>query len=229
MHTASKFLILFAAGLVATSCAALDAGARVPTGAPTAVPEGEGWVDLLSGEHAAQWRNVSDSAENIFQIANGEMHIAGQKPTRYIAYEGDTFGDFELHIEFKLAPGCNSGVFFRTNPRDPVQGGMEIQVLDDHGTAPTTQGSGSLYDVATPMWNLARPAGEWNSYDITCRGSQLVVVVNGWKVLDIDLAQLTMPIGKFETPLAELPREGHLILQDHGGEVTFRNLRIRKL
>jgi len=229
MHALSKCLMLFTVGLFATSCAALDAGARVPTGAPTPVPEGEGWMDLLSDDHASQWRNVSDSAEGVFQIANGEMHIKGQKPTRYIAYEGDTFGDFELHIEFKLAPGCNSGVFFRTDPRNTVQGGMEIQVLDDHGSPPSTQGSGSLYDVATPMWNLARPAGEWNSYDITCRGSHLVVVANGWKVLDIDLAQLTMPIGKFNTPLAELPRVGHLILQDHGGEVTFRNLRIRKI
>lgn len=229
MHALSRCFASLAATALAASCAALDNGPRVPVGEPTPVPAGEEWIDLFSGGHAAKWRNVSDNREGIFSIADGEMRIPGQKPTRYIAYEGGTFGDFELHIEFKLGPKANSGVFFRSDPKDPVQGGMEIQVLEDHGSPPSTQGSGSLYDVATPTWNLARPAGEWNSYDITVRGSHLVVVMNGWKVLDLDLARLTMPIGKFNTPLAEMPREGHLILQDHGGEVVFRNLRVRRL
>jgi hypothetical protein len=53
--------------------------------------------------------------------------------------------------------------------------------------------------------------------------------MNGWKILDLDLSRMTTPIGKFDTPLAELPKVGHVILQDHGAEVWFRNLVIKPL
>jgi hypothetical protein len=79
------------------------------------------------------------------------------------------------------------------------------------------------------MFNMAMPAGEWNSFDIRFEGSRLEVVYNGWKVLDVDVSLMTMPIGKFDTPLALMPREGHIILQDHGDEAWFRNLRVRRL
>jgi len=89
--------------------------------------------------------------------------------------------------------------------------------------------TGSLYDVACPMFNMARPAGEWNSYDISVQERRVVVHVNGWKVLDTDLARMTMPIGKFPIAFAELPLEGMIALQDHGGEAWFRNIWIRPL
>lgn len=202
---------------------------RVAVGAPTSRPDGAGWIDLFDDAHTAQWTNVTDSQPGIFEFQDGMFHVAGKTPTRYIALMGETFGDFELHVEFKVAKGANSGVFFRTDPQNPVQGGFEIQVLDDAGQVPSKNSSGSLYDVATPMFNMARPTGEWNSYDITCLGSSLTVMMNGWKVIDVDFAKMTMPIGKFDTPLAKLPREGNIVLQDHGGEVWFRNLVIRKL
>lgn len=214
---------------IAVSFACAQDELRLPVGAMTPAPEGEEWISLFDAEHVPHWKNVTDRKEGIFTIENGIFHVKGQKPTRYIAWMGDTFGDFELHVEFKCTPGANSGIFFRSDPKDPVQGGMEIQVYGDHGVPPTKSGSGALYDIATPMFNMALPTGEWNSYDITFRGSHLTVVYNGWKVLDLDVAQMTMPIGKFDTPLANMPREGHIILQDHGDEVWFRNMKIRRL
>jgi len=203
--------------------------ARVPVGTPTPRPAGAGWIDLFDAGHMSQWKNVTDARTDIFDIQDGVFHVNGKKPTRYIAYMGETFSDFELHVEFKVAKNANSGVFFRTDPENTVQGGFEIQVLDDAGQAPNKNGSGLLYDVASPMFNMARAAGEWNSYDIACLGSALTVVMNGWKVLDVDLSKMTMPIGKFDTPLAQLPKEGHIVLQDHGGAVWYRNLLVRKL
>lgn len=211
------------------ACVHADEEERLPEGAPTPRPEGEGWIDLLSAENAGHWKNVTDPRAERVAIEDGIFHVFGEKPTNYIAWTGRAFSDFELHAEVKVTPGANSGVFFRTAPDNPVQGGMEVQVYDDHGKAPSKAGTGGLYDVATPMFNMARPAGEWNSYDITCKGSLVEVRVNGWKVLDLDLAQLTMPIGKFDTPLADLPHEGHVILQDHGDEVWFRNVMVKPL
>jgi hypothetical protein len=215
--------------MLATSCAtAQDDEVRVPAGEPTARPTGDGWIDLLTEENAAKWKNVTDD-QTVFTIEDGVMHVLGIEHTQYFAWMGQDFGDFEMHVEFKTTPGANSGVFFRSSPDDPVYAGMEIQVMGDFGTAPHRNGCGSLYDIATPMFNLVRPDGEWNSYDITAKGSQLTVVFNGWKVLDLDLSKMTMPIGKFDTPLAELPQTGHIILQDHGNEVWYRNLVVRPL
>ena len=127
---------------------------RLPVGAMTPAPSGEGWINLFSDENASKWENVTDKLENFFSIEDGIFHVPGKKPTRYIAWLGESFGDFELHIEFKVAEGSNSGVFFRTDPQDPVQGGMEIQVYGDFEKAPAKYSSGALYDIATPMFNM---------------------------------------------------------------------------
>jgi hypothetical protein len=202
-----------------------------PEGTPTAAPSGEGWIDLFAADQAAKWINVTDDTpvSDVFEMEDGVFHIFGKHETTYIAYDGETYGDFELHVEYKAAAGTNSGVFFRSAKEDPVYKGFEIQVLEDHGQPTSRHSAGSLYDITTPMYNLSRPAGEWNSFDITLRGGQLVVVMNGWKVVDTDIDQMTEPLGKFPTPLATLPKDGHIILQDHGGEVWFQNLLIKKL
>lgn len=198
---------------------------RVPIGKCTPPPQGEGWINLFSPENQTQWENItSNNKKSGFEfLSDNILHIHGSKSGGYIAYMGEETTDFELHIEFKLTPKANSGVFFRSDLKDPVQKGFEIQVLENYGEPPTKQSCGALYDVATPMFNMCLPSGEWNSYDITCKGSHLVVIMNGWKIIDVDISLMTMPIGKFDTPLALLPQKGYFQLQDHGGEVWYRN------
>lgn len=202
----------------------------VPVGAPTPAPEGDGWVDLLDATHVPQWKNLGDD-KNIFAIKDGVLHIYGVTltPLRYATYTGEKFTDFELHVEFKLASGTNSGLFLRTQPNDPVQRGFEVQVLEDFGAPPTKNSCASIYDVVSPMFNLSRPAGEWNSYDIVVKGTSVVIRHNGWKVIDTDFAGMTTPLGKFKIPYAEMIREGNIAVQDHGGECWYRNFRVRKL
>lgn len=203
---------------------AIEVQKRVPIGKCTPIPQGDGWVNLFSPEYQPKWENVnSDDKKAGFEfLPDNTLHIPGSKGG-YIAYLGSDVSDFELHIEFKVTPKANSGVFFRSDLKDPVQKGFEIQVLEDYGELPDKNSCGSLYDVATPMFNMSFPPGEWNSYDMTCRGSNVIVFMNGWKVLDVDISLMTMPIGKFDTPLAQLPPKGYLLLQDHGGEVWYRN------
>jgi len=201
---------------------------RVPVGEPTA-PPADGFIDLLDEEHAPLWKEAQ-GRQGIFEIENGILHIPGSFGSlKYARYTGEAFGDFQLHLEFKLTTGANSGVILRGRPERPHHTGLEIQVLDSYGEQPTTHTAGAVYDVVTPMFEMSRPAGEWNSYDITFQGRHLVVVMNGWKVIDTDLSKMTMPIGKFDTPSAELPLEGFLFLQDHHHEVWYRNILLRKL
>jgi len=229
--TALSLALCAAFGLAAWSGWRIFApGDPVPSGLPTPPPSGGDWRNLLAPDNAATWRNATDGTE-IFAIEGDTLHIFGRTlyPLRYVAFGDEVLGDFELHIEFKVAAGANSGIFLRAQPNDPVYRGFEVQVLDDHGDAPHKNGSGALYDVVTPMFNLARPAGEWNSYDIRVEGTRVTVVMNGWKVVDTDLSLMTEPLGKYALPWAKLPGEGVLMLQDHGGEVWYRNIFLREL
>lgn len=202
----------------------------VPVGAATSVPGGDGWINLLDTAHAAQWKNLGDDMD-IFEIKDGMLHVYGVTltPLRYATYTGERFTDFELHVEFKVASGTNSGLFLRAQPNDPVARGFEVQVLDDFGDVPTKNSCGSVYDVVSPMFNLSRPAGEWNSYDIVVRGTSVAIVHNGWKVIDTDFAKMSTPLGKFKIPYAEMQREGNVAVQDHGGECWYRNFLVRKI
>ncbi len=202
----------------------------VPVGAPSPVPEGAEWIDLLDDAHAGSWKNLGDDKE-IFEISDGALHIFGRSiyPLRYVTYDGQPFDDFELYFQVKVSSGANSGVFLRAKPGDPVYRGFEIQVLDDHGKPPSKNGSGAIYDVVTPMFNMALPPGAWNSYRIRVSGAEVSVSMNGWPIIATDFSLMTEPYGKFTVPYASLPRSGRLMVQDHGGEVWYRHMKIRPL
>ncbi|MBI2434588.1 MAG: DUF1080 domain-containing protein [Candidatus Hydrogenedentes bacterium] len=200
----------------------------VPVGAPTPPPSGPEWINLLDAAHAGGWKNITDD-KNIFEVRDGVLHIFGSTlyPLRYVGYTSEPFSNFDLHVEFKLVHAANSGVFLRVLEGDPVKRGFEVQVLDDFGQPPNKNGSGAIYDVVSPMFNMARPAGEWNSYDIRVANAVVTVTMNGWKIIEANFDQMTSPIGKFTIPYASLPFDGIIALQDHGGEVWYRNVYVR--
>jgi hypothetical protein len=202
----------------------------VAEGTATPAPQGDGWVNLLDESHVQGWKNTVDD-KDIFEIRDNMLHIYGYTiyPLRYVGYMPETFGDFELHLEFRTARKANSGVFLRAQPKDPVYRGFEVQILEDHGKPPNKNSCGAIYDVVSPMFNMSRPAGEWNSFDIRVKGKEVIVNQNGWMVIHTDLGKMTKPLGKFTVPFAELPMEGHLFLQDHGGEIWFRNIYIKRI
>lgn len=224
------FALVGCVSVVRSTLGAIIPKGPVPTGMPTAAPEGEEWIDLLDDEHAPLWRNLTDDKE-IFEVEGDTLHILGKTivPLRYVGYSGREFDHFELHVEYKAAKGANSGVFLRTQPNDPVNRGFEVQVLEDFGKPPSKHSAGAVYDIVTPMYNMSRPAGEWNSLDIRLQGHAITVVMNGWKVIDTNFSKMTTPLGKFKSAYAEMVPLGHIALQDHGGEVWYRNIRIRPL
>ena len=200
----------------------------VPIGEIAPIPQGEGWVNLLEGQHRDAWENISDDSD-IFEISDDMLHIFGKSiRLKYVGYTLEDLDNFDLHVEVKVAPGTNSGIFVRSQRDDPLYRGFEIQVLDDFGSLPTKNGSGAIYDVVTPMYNMAFSAGEWNSYDIKLDEHHVVVEMNGWKVIDTDLSKMTTPLGKFEVAYRDISFLGMLLFQDHGGETWYRNIYLRK-
>ena len=88
--------------------------AHMPTGEPTPRPTGEGWIDLFDKDHEGQWKNVDDDTK-IFELKDGSFHVFPIGPMRQIGYLGEEFGDFELHVEFKVAKGTQRRDLRRRN------------------------------------------------------------------------------------------------------------------
>jgi hypothetical protein len=150
----------------------------------------------------------------------------------------ENYGDFILKLDFKLNPGTNSGVFFRTADTDnPVQTGIEVQIRDDYGKTPIDKNfCGSIYDIQEVSENRVKKPGEWNQLEMTCKGTFIEVSLNKKKVIDIDLSEWEdagkNPDGtknKFNTAYKDMPLKGKIGFQDHGGKVWYRNIRITKL
>ncbi len=222
-------VVVLVAGCITRTATKDKKASPVPEGQPTPCPGGDGWVNLLDAQHADAWKNVTDK-ENLFEIKDGVLHIFGCKKSslRYAGYTAEDFGDFDLHVEFKVAKGANSGVFLRAQPEGSAYRGFEIQVQDDFGAPPDKNTCGAVYDVVTPMFNMCRSVGEWNSFDISVQGGKVIVIMNGWKVIDTDFALMTKPIGKFKVPYAGMPARGKITLQDHHGEAWYRNIAVKK-
>jgi len=79
------------------------------------------------------------------------------------------------------------------------------------------------------LYNPFRPVGHWNEMEMAVKGSLVIVVLNGLKVIDTDFSKLTRPVGKFDFAYADMPRSGYLMLQDHWTPIGYRNTRLKKL
>jgi len=166
-------------------------------------------------------------------IEDGEL-TPSQTPGGII-WTKEKFGDFEGVLEYKTSEKANSGLFFRTDPRNPVQGGFEIQIASA-GIYSGKHVLGSLYDAKEAAVSAGKPDGEWNTMTLTCKGPMIKATVNGQTTVDVNIDQWTEPKknpdgskNKFKTPLKDLPREGHLGLQYHGQQVWFRNVIVKRL
>ena len=151
----------------------------------------------------------------------------------------ESYGDFILDLEFKVAKESNSGVFLRAGDIKKVLSALEIQVHD------SADGSkygmvGAIYDALPPSAKAQKPVGEWNRYTITCKGGSVKLVFNGILVIDADLNDWPEkgknPDGtpnKFPKALKDFSRTGPIGFQGLHGKaqapVWYRNLRIKHL
>jgi hypothetical protein len=201
----------------------------------TALCADEGFKPLFDGKTLSGWRALDATgeavapAESAFSVKDGLLYCSGKGDDYWVVAPG-TYGDFTLRLEYKLVKKANSGVFLRVpKAGHPAYLGFEVQIMGDSGEDPSSHSTGAIYDVLTPMRNMAKPEGEWNQFQITCKGSRVRVVLNDFKVIDTDFAKLTQPIGKFTTPYSQLPLEGWLGVQNHGGEIWYRNIEVKEL
>lgn len=221
--------------LVSLFC--LAAGLSLQAAPHKGMPEPpEGFVALFDGRTLDGWFTSAPNTQKIWS-ADAEAGVLGREIKHgYIWTEG-LFEDFVLMLEFKMSYNCNSGVFFRTDPANPVQGGFEIQILDTpREKQPGKHDIGALYDAQAASANTLRDRGEWNSMKLHVEGDRIRVWINGRMVNDVDLGQWKTPEknpdgskNKFKTALNALPKIGHIGFQDHGHNVYYRNIFLKKL
>lgn len=147
------------------------------------------------------------------------------------------YSDYVLKLEFKIPKGGNSGVGLRFPAEgNPAHIGMEVQILDDddeeYKGLKEAQYTGGVYYQAAAKRGHLKPVGEWNTYEITCKGPQVKVVLNGETINDIQVDKYTKaesPENEKYTPLSERPETGYIGLQCHDTQVDFRNISVQDL
>lgn len=216
------------------------------------------WRSLFDGVSFAGWRGVGrdtiPTAHWVVEDGTIRKLASGQVPTVADGQplEGgdimtvETFRDFELAFEWKVSPGANSGIKYNVSeamstaaePRYAALG-FEYQVLDDDlhpdaANGPNRQ-AGALYDMIGPdAGKVLRPVGEFNEGRIVFRHGHGEHWLNGMKVLEYDVASPRFNDLLAASKYAPIPdfaalRAGHIVLQDHGDDVWYRNLRIRMM
>ena len=223
--------------LAMVSGVSLWAADNAPPAAPPAAlpaPGPDGFIALFDGKDLTGWTNAAGRAPGAAWVAqDGTMTLDKTKGRGGDIWTQHRFGDFVLDVEFKTEG--NSGIFVRTDkPTDNVQTGIEIQVFPPLPKA-DKHSCGAIYDLVAPCKEASKK-GEWNHTIITCKGNLIAVEMNGDKIADMDLDKWTEagknPDGsknKFRTALKDFKREGHIGLQDHGGKVAYRNIKIKPL
>jgi hypothetical protein len=209
-----------------------------------------GWKLLFDGQTLNGWRGayldslpargweVRDGMIIVQPSGGGEAAFGGDIVTR------DEYSNFDLRLEFKLTEGANSGIkYFVTEQQPKTPGsakGLEYQILDDAKHPDAKLGINgnrtlaSLYDLLPAKNKKTRPVGEWNEARIVVRGRHVEHWLNGVKVLGYDRGGKEFLAHKAVSKFKDLAgfgeaQRGHILLQDHGNQVFYRNIRIRVL
>jgi len=203
----------------------------------TAAERAAGWRLLFDGRTTAGWRGFRQDTMPVgWQVVDGTL-------TRVAAggdiVTADQFASFELTLDWKVAPGGNSGIFLHvTEGAGAVyETGPEMQVLDDAGHADgrsrfTAAGSNFALHPAPP--GVVRPADQWNRVRIVVDGAHVEHWLNGVKVVEYELWSPDWEARVKASKFAQWPgygraRSGHIALQDHGDRVAYRDIKIKLL
>lgn len=207
-----------------------------------------GWRLLWDGKTSDGWRSATkpEFPKGGWEIKDGLL-IIHETGGRESASAGDIitkekFSDFELQVDFKITPGANSGIKIFVDPelnKGPGSSiGPEFQILDDEKHPDAKLGRngnrtiGSLYDMITaPQDKKVNPPGEWNHAHIISKGKHIEFRLNGVKTIAIERGSkewrdiVATSKYKIWKNFGEL-EEGHILLQDHGNTVFYRNIKI---
>jgi hypothetical protein len=210
----------------------------------------EGYMLLFDGKTTTGWRGYNQPAfpAKGWEVVDGMLHVIGSARGEAggggdILYD-KKFSNFELTLEWKVSEGGNSGIFYLAQeiPGEPVwKNAPEMQILDNERHPDAKLGvngnraAGSLYDLIPGKFEAVKPAGEWNNVKILVYKGTVVHFVNGQQVLEYHLWTDDWKKMVDNSKFKEYPtfyntaQEGFIVLQDHGDDVWFRNIKIKEM
>jgi hypothetical protein len=214
----------------------------------TAAEQSEGWQSLFDGTSKNAWHVFNDTSDgSAWKVADGTLYLDttnkkdGKMPGGGDIVTNDEYENFHLKLEWKLGPAGNSGIMFYVQEGPQYERtfhtGPEMQVLDNAGHPDAKvpkHHAGDLYDLIASSPETVKPAGEWNQVEIIANKGTLEFHLNGSKILSTTLWNDTWKKLVAESKFKKWPgfgtyKKGRIALQDHGDEVWFRNIKIRKL
>jgi len=202
--------------------------------APDSIRQG-GWMSLFDGRTLTGWHTYQQpiAITTGWQVDGGALKTTGDAKD---LVSDQQYSSFELELEWKVAPGANSGIFYWANEgtAEIYENAPEDQILDNIGSPGTTpmNAAGALYDLYPAPLSAVKPVGEWNQVRIVVHGAKVQQWLNGVKYVDVNFDSKEMrdkiAATKFKQWLTfGKSRRGHLGLQSHGGTVWFRAIRIK--
>ncbi|MDI1248102.1 MAG: DUF1080 domain-containing protein [Lacunisphaera sp.] len=225
----------------------------------TAAEKAAGWRRLWDGRTGDGWRSAQAASfpAKGWMMQDGVLHVLDSGGAEAVGggdiITREQFSHFELTVDFRLTPGANSGIKYFVQPNlDPVTGtgakaaagsaiGLEFQLLDDalHPDAKLGRDGnrtvGSLYDLLpAAAGKQPAPIGGWNTARILVQGDQVEHWLNGTKVLEYERGSAAFRTAVAASKYKNIPGfgewpSGHILLQEHGNRVSFRNVKLRVL
>lgn len=203
---------------------------------------------LLTQSFPTQSWQIENQELRVVASGNAESQSGGD------IISDQRYANFELTAEFQLTPGCNSGIKIFVQPNlspikkitgKPTGGGsaigLEFQILDDtlHPDAKLGHNGdrrlGSLYDlIPAPTNKITKPIGEWNQARIVAQSKHVEFWLNGKKTVEFERGSDVFRAAVAKSKFKNIPdfgewADGHILLQEHGSKVSFRNVRLREL
>jgi hypothetical protein len=215
--------------------------------------DSKGWISLFDGKTTNGWHTYGkETAGKAWKVDDGMLHLDAASKKDWQSAEGgdivteEEFDNFHLQLDWKISNKGNSGIIFyiKEDPKAfefPWYTGPEMQILDNgtptrlgHSDAKLyTHRAGDLYDLLASK-EAVKPVGEWNHVEVISKNGQLDFYLNGEHTLSTtmwnDNWMQMIAVSKFKDMLAfGTFKKGKLGLQDHGDDVWFRNIKIKRL
>lgn len=231
--------VIASATVLSLRAADSEAGPHPAANALTDSEKAAGWKLLFDGRSSSGWRSFKkDTFPNQgWIIEEGCLKRASNASGGDIITR-DQFQDFDLQFEWKIGPRGNSGLKYFIIEDRAAAIGHEYQLVDNQANPDAKRGpkwqTASFYDVLPATNTTVRPLAEFNQSRIRVTGNQVEHWLNGIKVLEYKLESPELSEAIAQSKFRRVENfgkniKGHILLQDHGDEISFRNIKIREL